>query len=1158
MLHTRSSQPTMPSPITLTITDAGRAAAISADGMGLRCTITHIALGRGAYEPQADQTALVSRVERASATNIAGTAPAATARFAASFPALPSPAQSYTACEMGLYAGDPDAGGVLFAVYSSPDASHPILVRGDFDYLIAFGITLSGVPAGSVTVQIDPGAAPFISLLGEHDRDSHAHAEFARKAELSVQAYTAGVTTGSGAEYSLSVDVEPALEVFARVTALIHATNMGATTLTVGSLQPMPIKLYGPDGQKTDPDFGRIAAGMLADFEFDGTDWVLINPIPAPVMTSIRAANITLTPAHISGTGTEVSPMLLPDATSAPGAASAAVAAVTVSGLRPGELVMLADLNDVANGSRFGLGSLTSRVANGAGKVTFPIVFADLPASPIETFYLMDLSINGLRVQHKRTISSTATIAPPIISLPLDEAVGASPVTIVNLRPFTVMGGSSAHTSTSYQVSMSPTFETLFARVEQDTVNKLAWSTPPLPYGATFYVRAMFHGPVEVSDWSAPVRFSTHAQPAITRPDLLYPATGASGIAAQPRFSCTPFAATDVIDTHKWSDWEASLSSDFAAVSASSTNSTTDLTSWTPASPLAYSTTYYVRVRHVGNIMGIGPWSATAQFTTGATTPIVAKPRITSPIAGAAGVRGPFISSEFAMAAGADSPASADWQVATALTFAANTIVAQVSGDVGSQTTWQPPFLPRGTYFLRMRKNGVLAGSSPWSDPVQFTWVLTTKPAITYPANLATNIDTGVSLACSVFQSSGIDKPIRTEWQASKLADFSTIALSASTSTAVWRPVGLVESTVYYLRVRHVGEAGGASDWSTTVKFTTAAATGINWTSIIDHVADTSRLAGSDFGGSKAILVGSTLARDADGAANGVIMTSTDGGLTWPVKTFTTAANTKLGKLNAVVFTGTGWCAVGERSGGGLHNGSAFISADGVAWAESSTGSILSDVAWSGTKFLGVGTNSAANPHVMSSVDGSAWIDANSTAIEALSGGLNAIEWAPSLGLWIAGGMSTAKSATAGAIIVSGDGLTWTRCTLPAGVGAINDIRWNGVMGVAVGTSSAGKNTAGVVLTTLDGVNWTRRTISCGRMCAVEWATSKWIIGGFTTAGLMTEGSVWTSPDGVTWTRRSPKNGCIFTICQVGATGSSSLVAAGVCGANIHGAICRS
>jgi hypothetical protein len=1158
MLHTSSSPPTMTTSLTLTITDAGRAAAISADGMGLRLTVTHVALGRAAYEPQASQTDLVSRVERVSATNIAGTAPAATARVAASFPAIPSASQSYTACEMGLFAGDPDAGGVLFAVYSSPDASHPILVRGDFDYLIAFGMTLSGVPNGSVTVQIDPNAAPFIALQGEHDRDPHAHASFARKADLSVQAYTSGLTTGSGAGYSLAVDVEPSLEVFARVVGQIHATNTGATTLAVGSLLPMPIKLYGSDGKKADPDYGRLAAGMLADFEFDGTDWVLLNPIPAPVMTSIRAANITLTPAHISGTGTDVAPMLLPDATSAPGAASMAVAAVVVSGLRPGELVMIADLNDVANGMRFGVGSLASRVANGAGRVTIPIVFTDSPASALETFYSMDLSINGLRIRHKRTISSTATITPPIISLPLDEAIGASPITTINLRPFTVMGGASAHTSTSYQVSMSPTFESLFARVEQDTVNKLAWSTPALPYSATFYVRAMFHGPVEVSEWSEPVRFSTHAKPAITQPVLLYPASGATGIAAQPRFACTPFVVTDVIDTHKWSNWEASLSPTFAAIAASSTNSTTDLTSWTPATPLAYSTTYYVRVQQVGNMMGAGPWSATAQFTTGATTPIVAKPRITSPIPAATGVRGPFISSEFAMAAGEDAPASADWQVATALTFAANTIVAQVSGDVANQTVWQPPFLPRGTYFLRMRKNGVLAGSSPWSDPVQFTWLLTAKPAITYPSNLAANMDTGVALSCSVFVSSGIDKPLRTEWQVSKLADFSTIAFSANTSLPTWRPAGLVESTAYYVRVRHIGEAGGASDWSTTVKFTTAAATGINWVSIVDHVAETSVLTGSDFGGAKSILVGATLARDADGAANGVIMTSTDGGLTWPSKIFTTSANTKIGKLNAVVFTGATWCAVGERSGGGLHNGSAFISPDGVSWTESSTGGILSDAAWNGTMFLGVGMNSAAGPYVMSSVDGSAWINQNSSAIEAISGGLNAIEWAPSLGLWIAGGMSTAKSAMAGAIIVSSDMVNWVRCTLPTGIGAINDIKWNGSMGVAVGTSSAGKNTAGVVLTTVDGINWVRRTVPCGRMCAVEWATSKWIIGGFATSGLMTSGAVWTSPDGVTWTARVPKNGCIFTICQVGATGTSALVAAGVCGANIHGAICRS
>jgi hypothetical protein len=1134
MLHTSSSQPTMTSSITLTITDAGRAAAISADGMGLRLVITHAALGRGAYEPQSSQTRLVSRVERVSVTNIASTAPAATARFAASFPALAASAQSYSACELGLYAGDPDLGGVLFAVYSN---ANPIVVRGAFDYLIAFGMALSGVPAGSVTVQIDPDAAPFLALLGEHDRDSGAHAALARKDDLSMQAYTSGTTTGSGSEYSLAMAVPPKLAMFARVACKVHATNTGATTLAVGSLLPRAVKVYGADGVKADPDYGRMAAGMLADLEFDGTDWVLLNPIPAPVMTSIRPANVTLTPAQSGGNGTEGSPLLLPDATSSPGATSAAVAAVRVTGLRPGEIAMVADLGDTANGARFSLGSLASRVASGAGVVVLPIVFADLPASAVGTSYMMDLSINGLRIRHRRTIASAATISAPVISAPLADATNQGLRPTINVGAFLVTGGAASHTSTDWQISMSQTFDSLFVRSELDTVNKLSWLPPSLAYSTTFYVRARFNGASVSSNWSAPVRFSTQAEPAVSIPALIYPMSGATGIAVSPRFSCTAFAVTGTTDTHKSSDWQISTTADFSSIVTAVVGSISDLTAWAPVTALSYTTAYYVRVRHTATGLGASAWSVPVSFATGASTPIVATPSVTSPLSGASGVKGPFMSGPFALASGADTHASSDWQIGTTSTFAA--IVSQTSGDVSAKTSWTPATLPRGTYFVRVRHNGVLAGASPWSAAVAFTWIATTKPTITAPVNGATNVDQGLTVTASPFASSGSDRLVSSDWQASLVADFSTLVFAyiSISSTTSWLPANLSPSTRYYLRVRQNGEAGGSSDWSNTVSFTTAAATGITWSPAGTNGAGVLR--GIAFGGTKLVAVGSSTI----GAyGTGSIVTSLDAGLTWTNRV--EAINGKrIGTPYSVIYTGSRWVAVGYDIAGDIANCAACVSTDGITWAEYSTGSgLLRDIAWDGSKLACVGVSTSLYPVLKTSPNGMVWTDG--VSLTALCGSLLTIEWAPQLGLWIAGGMTTAYTEASGAILTSPDLVTWTRCILPADVGVINKIVWNGSMGVAVGMTSAASLGAGIVLTTTDGVNWVRRSLLCGALYGIEWALSKWIACGYTRAGTESAGEAWTSADGVTWTSRTTGSGRLLALCQASAANTPGPVVA--------------
>lgn len=165
----------MPAVINPLITDAGMAAAIAASGVGLQLAITHIALGSGQYTPVNAQTAMTGRQEKVA---IAGGIVSGTGSFRLSviFPSWA--AAAYNASEIGFYAGDPDAGGILFAVYSTP--SGYIVNRTNIDYVAAFAMQLTRVPAGSVTVTVDVSLSQAMAQMTSHLGEVNPHTQYVR------------------------------------------------------------------------------------------------------------------------------------------------------------------------------------------------------------------------------------------------------------------------------------------------------------------------------------------------------------------------------------------------------------------------------------------------------------------------------------------------------------------------------------------------------------------------------------------------------------------------------------------------------------------------------------------------------------------------------------------------------------------------------------------------------------------------------------------------------------------------------------------------------------------------------------------------------------------------------------------------------------------
>jgi hypothetical protein len=173
----------MPTVITPVITDAGLNAAITANGNGVQLSITHVVLSTDQFTPTGTSTISVRKEKATVASGY--TTGAGAFRINVLFSSYSG--ALYNATTIGFYAGDPDAGGILFAVYSHPTSI--IVQRNSLDYLAQYGLTLSRVPAGSISVTVDPTAAQAFALIAAHETAVDPHAGYLLK--------TGGAATGA-------------------------------------------------------------------------------------------------------------------------------------------------------------------------------------------------------------------------------------------------------------------------------------------------------------------------------------------------------------------------------------------------------------------------------------------------------------------------------------------------------------------------------------------------------------------------------------------------------------------------------------------------------------------------------------------------------------------------------------------------------------------------------------------------------------------------------------------------------------------------------------------------------------------------------------------------------------------------------------------------
>lgn len=100
--------------------------------------------------------------------------------------------------------------------------------------------------------------------------------QYAKKAEIQGQTYTAFTTAGTATAFTLTPNPAiTALTANQRFRVKMDQANSGTTpTLAVSGLAATAIKMVAADGSKRDPVAGELAANLLVDMEYDGTNWV--------------------------------------------------------------------------------------------------------------------------------------------------------------------------------------------------------------------------------------------------------------------------------------------------------------------------------------------------------------------------------------------------------------------------------------------------------------------------------------------------------------------------------------------------------------------------------------------------------------------------------------------------------------------------------------------------------------------------------------------------------------------------------------------------------------------------------------------------------------------------------------------------------------------
>lgn len=257
------------------LTQTGQAAVWNANNTGTSLNLTHIQFGSGNRAPSGTETALLTPQQ---AVAIAAGFSVSTTQIRMS--AIFSGNQNYVVREVGLWAGDPAVGGSKLVGYWSQAAGDLAMKSPGVDFIFSHDMTLdAAVPAGSLTILADNAQSAMLAMITAHEAAANPHNQYATKAAVQAQTYTAFTTAGAAPTFTLAAN--PAISAYAagqRFRVKFGVAGNGADTLNVNALGAKSLKQYDATGAKV---AAVIAANQLVDVEYDGVDFILLDPLPS-------------------------------------------------------------------------------------------------------------------------------------------------------------------------------------------------------------------------------------------------------------------------------------------------------------------------------------------------------------------------------------------------------------------------------------------------------------------------------------------------------------------------------------------------------------------------------------------------------------------------------------------------------------------------------------------------------------------------------------------------------------------------------------------------------------------------------------------------------------------------------------------------------------
>lgn len=259
------------------LTVAGQAALFNASHTGTSLNLTHIQFGSGNRTPTGAETALLNPQQLAPIASGLTVSPTQI-RMSAIF----GGEQYYVIREVGLWAGSPGSAGAVLVAYWSQAAGDLAVKSPGVDFVFSHDMSIdSTVPDGKLTILADTAQAPLLALLAEHERKPDPHPQYLTEPRLRPLLERINTTwSTSGAAPALSITPTTPVSSYVagqRWRVRFHAGGTGNDTLSVSGLAGKGLKQYDAYGAKI---AAVIVAGLIADVEYDGVDFVVLDSLP--------------------------------------------------------------------------------------------------------------------------------------------------------------------------------------------------------------------------------------------------------------------------------------------------------------------------------------------------------------------------------------------------------------------------------------------------------------------------------------------------------------------------------------------------------------------------------------------------------------------------------------------------------------------------------------------------------------------------------------------------------------------------------------------------------------------------------------------------------------------------------------------------------------